>query len=94
MRRPLVSVVSYWTSARADVFGYKGILSTVTGGSVFFHPRFDATRDRARVNDEIKRVLMRDIAYNVAVRIRCSNGELVRNTPDSELISGVRAART
>jgi hypothetical protein len=51
-----------------------GILSTVTGGSVFFHPRFDAARDRTRVNDEISRVLVRDIAYNVAIRIRCSNG--------------------
>ncbi|GHJ87945.1 hypothetical protein NliqN6_4347 [Naganishia liquefaciens] len=56
-----------------------GILSTVTGGSVFFHPRFDATRDRGRVDDEIRRVLVRDIAYNVAVRIRCSNGLRVHN---------------
>ncbi|KAJ9098064.1 hypothetical protein QFC19_006499 [Naganishia cerealis] len=56
-----------------------GILSTVTGGSVFFHPRFDATRDRFRVHDEIKRVLVRDIAYNVAIRIRCSNGLRVHN---------------
>ncbi|KAJ9121491.1 hypothetical protein QFC22_002107 [Naganishia vaughanmartiniae] len=56
-----------------------GILSTVTGGSVFFHPRFDANRDRFRVNDEIKRVLVRDIAYNVAVRLRCSNGLRVHN---------------
>ena len=53
----------------------------MTGGSVFFHPRFDATRDRARVNDEIKRVLVRDIAYNVAVRIRCSNGEFGTEYP-------------
>jgi protein transport protein SEC24 len=58
----------------------------VTGGSVFFHPRFDATRDRARVNDEIQRVLVRDIAYNVAIRIRCSNGESTRNDPSVKLI--------
>lgn len=76
MPHPWVSrliVKSHGLSSLPRIFA--GVLSTVTGGSVFFHPRFDAARDRFRVNDEIQRVLVRDIAYNVAVRLRCSNGE-------------------
>lgn len=51
-----------------------GALSAVTGGEMFFHPKFNPVRDRDALNDEIKRVIVRETAYNATVRIRCSNG--------------------
>jgi protein transport protein SEC24 len=51
-----------------------GILSATTGGEMFFHPKFQPVRDRDALSDEIKRVIVRETAYNATVRIRCSNG--------------------
>ncbi|GMK56207.1 hypothetical protein CspeluHIS016_0300470 [Cutaneotrichosporon spelunceum] len=49
-------------------------LSAVTGGDTFFHPKYSPVRDRDSLHDEIKRVVTREVAYNVLVRVRCSNG--------------------
>lgn len=49
-------------------------LSAVTGGETYFHPKYSPVRDRDALHDEIKRVVTREIPYNVLVRVRCSNG--------------------
>ncbi|GAA5990972.1 hypothetical protein JCM10908_000105 [Rhodotorula pacifica] len=51
-----------------------GALPGLTGGDLFFHPRFDPTRDGLVLRAEIARVLQRETAYSVTMRIRCSNG--------------------
>ena len=51
-----------------------GTLSAVTGGEIFFHPKFNPVRDRDTLHDEIRRTVTRETAYNATVRIRCSNG--------------------
>lgn len=51
-----------------------GTLSTVTGGELFFHPKFNPVRDRDTLADELKRVVTRETVYNATVRVRCSNG--------------------
>ncbi|WVW80627.1 hypothetical protein I302_102613 [Kwoniella bestiolae CBS 10118] len=51
-----------------------GALSAVTGGEVFFHPKFQPVRDRNLLHQEIGSTISRETAYNVTVRIRCSNG--------------------
>lgn len=51
-----------------------GTLPQITGGEVFFHPKFQAVRDRENLQDELKRVLTRETVYNATIRIRCSNG--------------------
>ncbi|KAL4401868.1 COPII coat Sec23p-Sfb3p heterodimer component [Malassezia pachydermatis] len=51
-----------------------GYLAGETGGELFFHPRFDPVRDGARVMAEVQRMILRETAYNVTTRIRCSHG--------------------
>lgn len=52
-----------------------GALPGLTGGDLFFHPRFDPIRDGLVLRAEIARVLQRETAYSVTMRIRCSNGK-------------------
>ena len=52
-----------------------GVLPGLTGGDLFFHPRFDPVRDGQLLREEIGRVVKRETAYSVTMRIRCSNGE-------------------
>ena len=70
--------------------GSLGSFASTTGGSLFFHPRFDAVRDRGQVYQEIARVTASEhsnngnnnnsndeqvvAGYNATLRIRCSNG--------------------
>lgn len=51
-----------------------GTLASITGGEIFFHPKFSPVRDRDTLYDEINRILVRETAYNSTIRIRCSNG--------------------
>lgn len=57
-----------------DGSGLIGVLASLTGGNIFFHPRFDPSRDRLAVHNEMKRVITEEVVYNATVRIRCSNG--------------------
>ncbi|SOV08103.1 related to Protein transport protein Sec24C [Ustilago sp. UG-2017a] len=50
------------------------VLSGFTGGEVFFHPRFDPVRDGVKLQSEVRRTVLRETAYNVTMRLRCSNG--------------------
>ena len=51
-----------------------GVLSGLTGGEVFFHPRFDPTREGHKLTSELTGVLTRETGYSVTMRIRCSEG--------------------
>ncbi|GAA6061825.1 hypothetical protein JCM10212_001131 [Sporobolomyces blumeae] len=51
-----------------------GVLPGLTGGDLFFHPRFDPVRDGKLLREEVARVVKRETAYSVTMRIRCSNG--------------------
>jgi len=69
-------------------------LSTVTGGDLFLHPRFDPVRDETKLKSQVQRTVLRETAYNATMRVRCSNGLRVqdhygsffqRNSTDLEL---------
>lgn len=51
-----------------------GALPGLTGGDLFFHPRFDPVRDGKVLRAELSKVLQRETAYSVTMRVRCSNG--------------------
>ncbi|KAK4685909.1 protein transport protein SEC24, partial [Tremellales sp. Uapishka_1] len=51
-----------------------GTLSAVTGGEVFFHPKFQPVRDRPVLQSEIIRLFTQELVYNSTIRVRCSQG--------------------
>ncbi|SPO37007.1 related to Protein transport protein Sec24C [Pseudozyma flocculosa] len=70
------------------------VLTGLTGGEAFFHPRYDPVRDGAKLRTEVRRTVLRETGYNVTMRVRCSNGLRVadhygnfyqRNVTDIEL---------
>lgn len=71
-----------------------GHMSSETGGEVFFHPRFDPVRDGARVAAEVQRTVLRETAFNVTMRIRCSTGLRVVRQLGSFHLHGVADIET
>ena len=54
------------------------MIAGLTGGELFFHPRFQPVREGVKLRAEIMRAVLRETGYNVTMRLRCSNGELSR----------------
>ncbi|KAF5314546.1 hypothetical protein D9611_007013 [Ephemerocybe angulata] len=54
--------------------GSIGALASVTGGEIFFHPRYDPPRDAAVLDSQIRRLVTRYQGFNSTVRVRVSNG--------------------
>ncbi|RXW18670.1 hypothetical protein EST38_g7189 [Candolleomyces aberdarensis] len=60
-------------SSYIDV-GSIGALASVTGGEIFFHPRYDPSRDSMVLDSQIRRVVSRYQGFNSTARVRASNG--------------------
>lgn len=56
-----------------------GTLTSLTGGELFFHPRFEAQRDSLRLRSQLQRTLLRETGYNVSLRVRASNGLYIKD---------------
>ncbi len=52
-----------------------GIVSTLSGGELFFYPKFDPIRDGMALSSQIRRLASRTTAYSCSMRIRTSNGK-------------------
>nr|QIE48582.1 hypothetical protein [Trametes gibbosa] len=54
--------------------GSIGIVSTLSGGELYFHPKFDPAKDGVMLSSQLMRLLSRTTAYSCSMRIRTSNG--------------------
>lgn len=49
-------------------------LCGITGGDIYFHPRFDLVRDAIKLQTQVQRTVLRETGYSATLRLRCSNG--------------------
>ncbi|KAF7975377.1 hypothetical protein HWV62_9713 [Athelia sp. TMB] len=51
-----------------------GVVCSLTGGEIFFHPRFNRNEDAVVLDSQLKRLVSRKTVFDCMVRIRCSHG--------------------
>ena len=56
--------------------GSVSVVSTITGGEIFWHPRFLRERDGPIVYGQLRRLTSRMQGFNCVIRVRCSDGRL------------------
>ncbi|KAH9886074.1 sec24-like protein [Cubamyces lactineus] len=74
-----VGVSMFLGMCRPIDIGSIGVVASLSGGELYFHPKFDAVKDTIVLSSQIKRLISRTTAYSCSMRIRSSNGLRVSN---------------
>lgn len=53
--------------------GSLGMAVSLSGGDIFFHPRFNRARDELVLHSQLRRLIRRTQGYNCIMRVRCSS---------------------
>ena len=61
-----------------------GVVASLTGGDIFYHPRFVSERDHQILQSELLRVVSRETGYDVSIRARVSGGRFLFSPFDCE----------
>ena len=52
-----------------------GIVPKLSGGDIFFHPKYDPERDFIILASQIRRLVDRETGYQATLRLRCTTGK-------------------
>lgn len=65
------------TKIRPNVDCMPGLVSSLSGGEMYFHPKFDLGRDGLVLASQFRRLISRTTVYSCSMRVRTSVGQLV-----------------
>ncbi|CAA7264273.1 unnamed protein product [Cyclocybe aegerita] len=73
-----VGVSMFLAPGRYMDVGSVGIVPTLSGGELFWHPRYVPERDYSLVRSQLARLVSRTQGFNCSLRVRCSHGLQVK----------------
>ena len=74
-----VGVDIFITAQGAVDLATLGVAASLTGGTAFYYPRFNATKHGMKFSEELKRTIVRTHGYEAVLRVRASNGLRVQD---------------
>ncbi|KAG9221872.1 COPII coat Sec23p-Sfb3p heterodimer component [Pleurotus ostreatus] len=69
-----VAISMFLGMSRYIDVGSIGAVASLSGGEIYYHPRFEPLRAGPLLDAQLQRLFRRMVGYNCAVKIRCSNG--------------------
>jgi len=58
-----------------NFFLFVGAVATLSGGDIFFFPKFNTSVDEVPFQSQLRRLIFRETAYSCSMRVRASKGE-------------------